>query len=86
MKQATHILTTADRLIHGNRQDDYGPPDESFNRIAAAWTAYHGSAFTAQDVAMMMIMLKVCRTQQAATEDSLIDIAGYAALASELTG
>ena len=83
MRKAQHILSMADTLIHGERQEDYGPPYQSFRRIARAWSAYRNEEFTEQDVAMMMILLKCCRVRGKPTEDTLIDIAGYAALAAE---
>lgn len=83
------ILMKANEIIHGQRQEDYGPPDRSFDTIAKLWNIYLNTCpgnrtyITAADVAMMMVLLKVARTENVPTEDSLVDICGYAALAAE---
>jgi hypothetical protein len=82
------ILEEAIDIVTGNRQKDYGPPENSFEKIASLWTAYMNQEmqYTAQDVAMMMILLKVGRVPLYGepTRDTLVDIAGYAAIASYL--
>ena len=58
--------------------------EDSFNTIASLWTTYLGLPITPKDVCMMMILLKVARISLSyAEEDSLVDIAGYAACADE---
>lgn len=77
----SHILTTADKIIKGERQRDYGAASHSFQTIATMWSAYLGMQIKSEQVALMMVLLKVARSTNTATEDSLVDIAGYAALA-----
>lgn len=79
-----NILEQASDVITGPRQEAYGPPNSNFERIADMWSTYTGTGITPHDVAMMMILLKVARVQTIATEDTLVDICGYAALASVL--
>lgn len=82
---SVNILEQAAHVITGPRQEAYGRPQENFQRIADLWSAYYDSQFTQQDVAIMMILLKVGRiTEAGATEDTLVDICGYAALAGIL--
>lgn len=63
----------------------YDGKEDSFARIARLWTAHlvnQGKtvAIGPQDVAMMMILLKVARLEQSPDhDDSWVDIAGYAA-------
>lgn len=82
------ILEEAAEIISGARQDDYGTPEESFSKIASMWNTYlignNIQHITEQDVAIMMILLKVSRVNNGATDDTLVDIAGYAAIASTL--
>lgn len=75
------VLNHADNIIHGARQRDYGSANHSFSTIADLWTAYLGHKVTPEQVCMMMILLKVGRSTESAQFDSLVDIAGYAALA-----
>lgn len=78
------ILEEANNVIAGPRQDAYGPPKENFTKIASMWKAYLGVDVTAQDVAMMMVLLKVARVHNKPSRDTLVDIAGYSALADIL--
>ena len=71
------LLDTAAAKTCGNRED-------SFKMISKLWATYLGTRINEQDVCVMMILLKVARIQSGqSVEDSLIDIAGYAACAAE---
>jgi hypothetical protein len=60
------------------RGEKYGHPRENLKRIAEMWTSYLGFSIEIQDVAMMMILLKVARTVETPCHrDSLVDIVGY---------
>lgn len=82
-KRKTDVLLTADRLIHGQRAQDYGDAKESFQNIAELWSYYLGHPVLAADVAVMMALLKVVRIKYSGhqDEDSFIDACGYIALA-----
>ena len=68
----------AESITH-DRQGDYGDPRVSFDRIALMWSAITGADISAQQVAHMMIALKICRLQHSPNHlDSLVDIVGYA--------
>jgi hypothetical protein len=85
------VLGEAADIVSADRLKQYGPPSESFGRIAQMWSAYLGVEVTAHDVAQLMILLKVSRSRAgivssgAPQRDSLVDIAGYVACA-ELLG
>ncbi len=78
-------LEKARACVCGHRQLDYGSPEDNFATIAALWSAYKGVKFTASDVAMMMALLKIARISTGtATDDSFVDLAGYAACGAEI--
>ncbi|WP_200962214.1 DUF6378 domain-containing protein [Mycobacterium sp. Root265] len=79
-----NVLQEAEKLIFGDREETYGDPSESFARIANLWTAYIGKLIEPQDVANLMILLKVSRTKGTFHRDSFVDIGGYAGLAERL--
>ena len=84
MKRAD-ILHTAEKCVCGQREQDYGSPENNFEIIAGFWTVYKGVPFTPNDVAMMMALLKVARIKSGGgTADSFVDLAGYAACGGEL--
>lgn len=79
------ILSKASEIVNGQRQQDYGQPEDNFGHIARLWEAYMGIEFSSVDVAMMMALLKIARIASGhATEDSFIDLAGYAACGGEI--
>lgn len=70
-----------------NRQDDYGNPENNFQAIADRWTMFFWQKYphlrgtfhiSREDVAIMMIDMKIAREVTAHKEDNLIDIVGYA--------
>ena len=80
------ILQKAEAIVTGERQTNYGTPEDNFKRIAGLWNAYMGhDIFDASDVAMMMALLKIARIKTGtSTEDSFVDLAGYAACGGEI--
>ena len=80
-----NCLKKADDCVNGKREQDYGRPESNFLKIADLWSAYYGVPFSPTDVAMMMALLKIARIQTGtATEDSFVDLAGYAACGCEI--
>lgn len=76
----------ASRIVrNGERQKNYGHPNQDFERTAAFWTAILGNKLesgqqvTMQDMALMMATLKVSRlVSTPGHHDSLVDLIGYA--------
>ena len=87
MSRREEILRDADALVTGSRQAAYGPPSLAFGRIARYWSVYLDRTVSADDVAELMVLLKIARTQHGPYNlDSYVDQCGYAALAGELAG
>jgi hypothetical protein len=78
------VLEEASTLTSGPRQRDYDHPRPNHQRIAALWNAYrtirkHPEAdLDGEDVARMMILLKIARDVFTPKRDNLTDICGYA--------
>ena len=83
MKRA-EILEVARICVCGEREQDYGSPEDSFALIGKLWSAYMGAPVSPKDVAMCMALLKVARIKAGNKADSFIDLAGYAACAGEI--
>lgn len=72
------ILDTAKSLVTGDRQAQYGPPDQDFARTAGMWSALKGVEFKPWEVAAFMICLKLSRQKHQRKPDNWVDAAGYA--------
>lgn len=84
------ILREAEALITGDRNKNYGSPTENFDTTAALWNAQlghklkPGESFTATDVALLMVQLKMARLKTSTSNrDHYLDIAGYIACGFE---
>lgn len=90
------ILHAAEKCVCGQREQDYGTPEDNFETIARLWKTYlrracvdeaGGVYIDANDVAMMMALLKIARIAAGGGKaDSWIDLAGYAACGAECEG
>lgn len=88
----TSILNNAKNMVNGEREADYGTPENNFATIAALWGDYlHARNFgldmiiDAKDVAALLVLLKVARIASGhAKNDNWVDIAGYAACGGEI--
>ena len=85
LPEREQVLDDASALISVERAADYGPAQESFGRIAHIWSAILGVTVTEKQAAMMLAGLKLSRlAYQPDHRDSWVDLAGYAALGSEM--
>ena len=78
------ILEAARVCVCGEREQEYGTPENNFALVGKLWEAYTGQPFSAKDVAMMLALLKVARIKTGIKADSFVDLAGYAACAGEI--
>jgi len=79
------VLQEAERLIRGERREDYGSMDEGMHAIAWLWNAYirtlgESPRLTARDIVVMMILVKIARVPFSPKRDNWVDIAGYAGI------
>lgn len=79
------VAQKAEELINGPRREAYGPVEESFQRIAQIWSGVLGIPVTPQQVALLMIGLKLHRESNSHSEDNLVDLVGYTLLLEKLT-
>jgi Domain of unknown function (DUF6378)/Domain of unknown function (DUF4406) len=79
------VFEEAQRIIGGERQADYGSPEENFTHTAALWSAYKGVTFTPVEVVYLMTLLKLSRLRHRYKRDSLVDGIGYLGIADRLS-
>lgn len=79
------ILDAAKRIVTGDREKQYGKPEDNFAVIAEFWTTYIGHPISSEDVAIMMALLKIARIRSGNYKaDSFVDGVGYLSLAAEI--
>lgn len=79
------ILDAAKKIVTGDREKQYGKPEDNFAVIAEFWTTYIGNPISSEDVAIMMALLKIARIRSGSYKaDSFVDGVGYLSLAAEI--
>lgn len=92
------ILLKALDIINGERQDQYGSPEDSFSLIADYWTtflksrdlipskgSYHALKISPKEVSEMMMLFKIARMSgQKPSLDNYLDLVGYAGIAADM--
>lgn len=79
-------------VINGERQNQYGNPEDSFQLISDYWETYLRSkgvineenSLYASDVAIMMTLFKIAREANQHKEDNIVDAIGYLAIAGDM--
>ena len=68
--------------VDGPRNEQYGPPHINHANTARLWNAYLEAKgwdpITAEDVCFLNILQKIARSSHAITDDSIVDVIGYA--------
>ena len=83
------VLREAEKCVCGQREQDYGTPEDSFEMIGKLWTVYldYATKIDAHDVAAMMALLKIARISENPQHmDSWVDGCGYFACGGEIAG
>lgn len=84
MKRDEALQRAAD-IINGPRNDDYGPAEDNFRRIATGWSVIFGTPVTPRQVALAMDWVKTARlVNNPDHEDGWADKIGYSAIGAEL--
>ncbi len=92
-QRGERLFTEAQRIINGERRDQYGDPEDSFKTIASLWNKFLVSngvivpgsiRLNEQKVTFMMVLLKVAREMHKHKRDNLVDMAGYLGLLDDM--
>jgi len=87
----TDILETAKKLVSESRHDKHGDKVINHENISRLWTGYLQNktklnlVIFPEDVANLMVLLKIARTQAGHFNiDDQVDACGYAAISGEI--
>ncbi len=89
------VLHAAEVCVCGQREEDYGTPEDSFRVIGELWETYIKEkcvgdpeaevCIVPEDVAALLALLKIARIATGhGKSDNWVDLAGYAACGGEL--
>lgn len=88
------FLDDAKKCVCTDREEQYGAPEDNFVTIAEFWNDYlearypeieYSSVIEAEDVAVMMALLKIARISTGKPKvDNWVDLIGYAACGGEI--
>ena len=88
------VLEKAIQMVCGDREEDYGSPEQSLTLIGKFWEDYVQAAcvdengkvhISGVDASVMMVLFKAARVALGrAKDDSFVDMCGYAANAAEI--
>ncbi len=90
MIRGEKLFKDAENTINGERQTQYGDPEESFDFIAVRWSqrlkARYGVEFALdrRDVAFMMADFKMAREVYQGKRDNLVDATGYLGILDDM--
>jgi hypothetical protein len=77
------ILTKAKELIEGPRAEAYGDFRDNFRDTADIVNTLRGTDLEGEDIAWVLIVLKMVRERAQHKTDNLIDICGYTKLLND---
>ncbi len=79
------LLDRAKADVDGPSSGEPGDPESTLGRVAEYWSIYLERDLLAEDVALMMSLMKIARLgDNFGHEDSWVDLAGYAAVGAEV--
>ena len=91
MNTREKVLQEALKCVNGEREQQYGSPEDNFQKIAMFWSDYlkmitgQDIILSSGDVSKMMILFKVARATGPNDKlDNYVDIIGYGACGAEI--
>jgi hypothetical protein len=85
MKKTEQLFANVIEILH-KRGADYGHPIGNHKRIAELWSAYLGYPIQANEVAILMCLVKISRqAEDPRVNDNYTDALGYIAIAKTIT-
>jgi hypothetical protein len=78
------ILLQADKIVNGDRNDQYGDPNVAFGEYKQILSTTFGIELTEAEICKVMMAIKLGRMKYKYKEDSLIDLCGYTEILNRL--
>ncbi len=81
-----NILEEATSLLYGDRMDAYAPPEVNFERTVKIAEALTGKEYTKQEIALIMVAIKMAREQHKHKRDNIVDAINYLTIYASFEG
>ena len=82
--QKESILLQADKIVNGDRNEQYGDPNIAFEEYRTILKATFGIDLTSAQICKVLMAIKLGRMKYKYKEDSLVDLCGYAEILNRL--
>lgn len=76
IKEQKSVLIEAHEIV-SKRNDSYGEPTDTSERVAAAFSVLTKRKIKPADVALIQILFKIVRSEHGYKRDNSVDLAGY---------
>ena len=88
LSSAKHtVLGEAHNIVYGAEQEKvrkYGPPSESFGKMADILTILTGRQWTAEEVLLVQVVQKQVRESYSHKRDNIVDACGYLSMLNDV--
>lgn len=78
------ILLQADKIVNGDRNEQYGDPNVAFEEYRTILKATFGIDLTSAQICKVLMAIKLGRMKYKYKEDSLVDLCGYTEILNRL--
>lgn len=82
--QKESILLQADKIVNGDRNEQYGDPNDAFEEYRTILKATFGIDLTSAQICKVLMAIKLGRMKYKYKEDSLVDLCGYTEILNRL--
>jgi uncharacterized protein (DUF1015 family) len=83
-EEVKSILTEAESIVNGDRNVQYGNPNEAFKEYSNILEATFGIKLTPAEICKVQIAIKLGRLKYKHKRDSIVDLCGYAEILNRL--
>jgi hypothetical protein len=83
-EEVKSILTEAESIVNGDRDVQYGDPNEAFKEYSNILDATFGIKLTPAEICKVQIAVKLGRLKYKHKRDSVVDLCGYAEILNRL--
>ena len=83
-KKKESVLEEAQKILHGDRDADYGDPVENFKRISRIASAILDKEITDEECCVVMLAVKLARENYRHKRDNIVDGVAYMEILSRI--